>query len=448
MIAITARRLSRENFVNWMAQAVAGDPTLPRDAGAHGRKPNEVTLAWPDLKSNARPIVCVAERDLQEFFAFVSTYSTTVRPFTAYFRVMPLELIEILENADRERGNQMQIARMVAGASIADVWMAAARQAERPSNVLPLLQSSLSVVLGQSVLAGYSEAAFQWVLQEWMMTRASQSDAATGRSVEGTSIAWRLVNIATTRILPRRSLQEYGGPIASFIRDAVEAGAIRPEMLRSLSEIAGPELDLEKMLAASREERINRFNAALADLKRRGETDFRSQFLAGLMLAIAGNGSFELIRSAREFGGWLDGAATWFGICASLFEESNVLAYANSVGRRIVRDLLREDDPFDVPRADIASTELRFIGGGNADMGQLGAYARNSIEVEILPNVVTRMLSNQGDDSVGSAEQREALLRTLDELSYLASRARRMMLDRDGGERQGDLYKSKRPNRK
>ncbi|WP_035967718.1 hypothetical protein [Bradyrhizobium sp. YR681] len=405
-------------------------------------------MAWPDLKSNARPIVCVAERDLQEFFAFVSTYSTTVRPFTAYFRVMPLELIDILDNADRERGNEMQIARMVAGAGIADVWMAAARQAERPSNVLPLLQSSLSLALGQTVLAGYSEAAFHWVLQEWMTTRASRGDLATDRNVGGISVAWRLVNIATTRLLPRRSLQEYGGPIASFIREAVEARAIRPEMLRSLSEIAGPELDLEKMLAASREERINRFNAALADLKRRGEADLRSQFLAGLMLAMAGNGSFEMIRSAREFDGWLDGAATWFGICASLFDESNVLTYANAAGRRIVRDLLRQDDPFDVPRADIASTELRFVGGSSADLGQLGAYAPNSIEVEILPNVVTRLLSNQGDESGGSAEQRETLLRTLDELSYLASRARRMLLDRDGRERQGDLYKSKRPSRK
>lgn len=448
MTAVTARRLSREEFVKWMASAIAGSPTLPRGTESHGRKPNEVTLVWPDLKSDARPIVCVAERQLQEFFAFVSTYSTAVRPFTAYFRVMPLELIEILENLHRERGGQIQIAKMIAGASIADVWMAAARQAERPSNVLPLLQSSLSLALGQTVLEGYGDAAFQWVLQEWMMARVNQGGATDGRSIESIGVAWRQVGLATTKALSRRSIQEYGGPIAPFIRDAVEAQTIRPEMLRSLSEIAGPELDLEKLLVAPREERINRFNATLADLKGRGEIHFRSEFLAGLMLAIAGNGSFEMIRSAREFAGWLDGAATWFGICASLFEESNVLAYANSAGRRVVRDLLRRDDPFDLPRADIASTELRFIGGAKAEIVQLGAYAPNSIEVEILPNVVTRILANQNSDSAGDVEQREFLLRTLDEVAYLTSRARRMVMDRDGAERQGDLYKSRRPTRK
>ena len=290
MTAVTARRLSREEFVNWMASAVAGSPTLPRDTGSHTRKSNEVTLVWPDLKSGARPIVCVAESQLQEFFAFVSTYSTTVRPFTAYFRVMPLELVENLRSLDRERSNQIQIARMIAGASIADVWMAAARQSERPINVLPLLQSCLSSALGQTVLAGYGDAAFQWVLQEWMMVHVGQGGVIDGRTTESTSIAWRQVGLAATNSRSLRAFQEYGGLIASFIRDAVEAQTIRPEMLRSLSEIAGPEINLEKLLVAPREERINRFNSTLADLKRRGEVHFRSEFLAGLMLAIAGNG--------------------------------------------------------------------------------------------------------------------------------------------------------------
>jgi hypothetical protein len=358
---------------------------------------------------------------------------------------MPLELIEILEHTGRERRNEMQVARMVAGASIAEVWMAAARQAERPSYVLPLLQSSLSLALGQTVLAGYGDEAFDWVLQEWMATAGLVDVANSSRNVASNSAAWRHVYIATAS-LPRSSL--HGSPIAAFIADAIEAQSIRPDMLRSLSAIAGPDLDLAKLLVAPREERINRFNATLADLKRRGETGLQSEFLAGLMLAMAGNGSFEMIRSAREFDGWLNGAATWFGICAALFEESNVLAYANSAGRRIVRDLLRRDDPFDLPRADIASTEFRFIESGRTDIGQLGVHGPSSIEVEILPNVVTRLLASPSGQSGRNAEEREILLRTLDEMSHLANRARRVLVDRAEGERQGDLYKPRRPGRK
>ncbi|QWG20334.1 hypothetical protein KMZ68_11110 [Bradyrhizobium sediminis] len=445
MIAITARRLSREGFVNWMAEALAGIPALPRDLRTSGTKSSDVTLAWPDFQSNARPIVCVAERQLQEFFAFVSTYSTSVRPFTAYFRVMPLELLENLQHTERVRGNEMQLARMIAGASIADIWTAAARQAERPSYVLPLLQSSLSFVLGQSVLAGYDGNAFDWCMQEWIATRAGHTDAASSRSVGSIGLAWHYVHLATA--LSQKSLSSDNSSIVEFIAAAVEARSVRPEMLRPLSAIAGLDLDLVKLLGASREERISRFNATLTQLKSRGEGGLQSEFLAGLMLAIAGNGSFEMMRSAREFEGWLDGAVVWFGICAALFEESNVLAYANSAGRRIVRDLLRRDDPFDLPRADIASTELRFIQGSKMDIGQLGVHGPRSIEVEILPNVISRVLSHENSQDEGNVEGRETLLRTLDEMSYLANRARRILTDRVGEERQGDLYKSRRPNR-
>ncbi|MBR1271834.1 hypothetical protein JQ629_30555 [Bradyrhizobium sp. AUGA SZCCT0222] len=444
MIAITTRRLSREEFVNWMAEALVGNPTLPSDAGSQRAKPNDVTLAWPDFQANARPIICVPERQLQEFFAFVSTYSTNVRPFTAYFRVLPTELIESLENNRRVHGNEMQIARMVAGASLAEAWMAAARQSERPSHVLPLLQSSLSLLLGQTVLAGYDDQAFDWALNEWIAARGEGIEAVSKQNVGSSAVAWLHVHRATTA-LSRGALREFNGPIVEFIAAAVEARSIRPDMLRKLSTIAGVDLDLVKLLAASREERISRFNATIAQLKNRGEGGLKPEFLAGLMLAIAGNGSFEMLRSAREFEGWLDGAVVWFGICAALFDDSNVLVYANSAGRRVVRDILRRDDPFDLPRADIASTELRFMQGSKVDVGQFGVHGPRSIEVEILPNVVTRILSQETSQTERSPDERDILLRTMDEVSYLASRARRILTE--GSERQGDIYRSRRPGR-
>jgi hypothetical protein len=447
MNAITACRLSREEFVNWMAEALAGSSTLPRGAGPPGNRPSDVTLVWPDHRPDARPIVCIAQPQLQEFFAFVSTYSMNVRPFTAYFRLMPLELVDSLESTERQRRNEVQLARIIAGASIAEVWIAAARQAERPSHVLPLLQSSLSLVLGQSILAGYGDNAFDWALREWMTIRARQDGIVSNRNAVSSSVAWRHIQIAMTAS-SQKSRQDHNHSIVAFIAAAVEGKSIRPDMLQRLSAITGPDLDLGKILAASREERISRFNATLADLKRRGDNRLQSEFLAGLMLAMAGNGSFEMLRSAREFEGWLDGAATWFGICAALFEESDVLAYAHSAGRRLVRDLLRREDPFDLPRADIASTELQFIESSKPDVGLLGAHGPRSIEVEILPNVVTRVPSPENVQSGSNgAAGRELLLRTLDEMSYLANRARRILADGEGNERQGDLYKPRRPGR-
>ena len=92
-------------FVERLSQA------LPVTLAGGSRMPPSVTLVWPEHQSNARPIVCVASQQFQEFFAFVSTYNTSVRPYTAYFRVIPLELAGILENTGRERRNEMRLAK-------------------------------------------------------------------------------------------------------------------------------------------------------------------------------------------------------------------------------------------------------------------------------------------------------------------------------------------------
>ncbi len=373
MTMMISRRLNREEFVNWIADSSNGYPTLPLHTGRGESKSTDVTLVWPEHQSNARPIVCVAEQQFQEFFAFVSTYNTSVRPYTAYFRVIPLELAGILENTGRERRNEMRLAKMIAGASIAETWVSAARQGERLGNVILFLQSSLSSALGQVVLEGYGEPVLNWVLQEWLGARMGQPDLIRAHYSKGSEQAWRHILSATT--LSRRDLDSSAKVIAAFMANAIEAESLRPAMLRPLSELTHPEIDLGKLLAASREERISRFNATLSDLKRRSEGGLQAEFLAGLMLAIAGNGSLDMLRSTREFDGWLDGAATWFGLCAALFQESNVLSYANSAGRRIVRDLMRRDDPFGLPSADIASTELKFLQSSLSSTVLLGAHA-------------------------------------------------------------------------
>lgn len=446
MTLIAVRTLSREQFVHWMSSALSGAPSQPGDGPLGNPKSAEVVLAWPEGDRDARPIVCVAQGNFQEFFAFVSTYLGNVQPYTAYFRVLPLELIENLEHTRPDFPRSLEIAKMIAGASVAEAWLAAARNGERPSNVLPLVRSTLSSALGQCALAGYDPMAFDWVLNEWLAVRSIRADAAVGSSIEATSTAWRHVHAAVSQSR-RGTTSRLNTGIVEFLSAALDAGTINSETLRLVSRGIASGADLGSMLTASREERVGRFNALLAELKERSRSDVESEFLAGLMLAIAGNGSFEMIRSAREFQGWLDGAATWFGICAALFEESNLLGYANSVGRRMVRDLLRGPDTFGVVTADVASTELRFILSNKSDVSSLAVGGSGSIDVEILPNVVSRLVLQETGQDLQRAEEYDVMLTTLDEISRLTDRAKKR-LRRPSREEQLTLdNKPRRPNR-
>ncbi|TCQ14628.1 hypothetical protein [Rhizobium sp. PP-CC-3G-465] len=445
MTLITVRTLSREQFVHWMSLALAGAPVQPEEGLRFNAKDGEVMLAWPEGITDARPIVCLERGKFRDFFAFVSTYFGNVQPYTAYFRVLPLELLESLKHERVAFPKSLEVAKIAAGASIAEAWLGAAKNGDRATSVVPPVRSTLSSVLGQCVLAGYEPVALDWVLNEWLQIRSIGQDIAVGPSTEASSNAWQYIHAAISRNGPGR-LQ---GGIVEFLSVALDVGTINGEALHYAARATGSGVDLRSMLVASREERVGRFNKLLSEMKSRRRFGVDDEFLAGLMLAIAGNGSFDMLRSAREFEGWLDGAATWFGVCASLFEESNVLGYAHSVGRRMVRDILVESDLFGMVSADISSTELRFISSGKADLSSVIIGGSASIDVEILPNVVSRLALRGTGQAQQRVEDYEVISGALDEIVRLAERARKISRrsTRDEQPMSDSKGRSKRPNR-
>jgi hypothetical protein len=448
MTAIERVRLNREDFVTWLGKALSGAHALPRSSSSTAEKPTDVILVAPRNQMDAWPIVCIPQAQMHDLFAFVSTY-TKVRPFTAFFRVLPLEYASFFESAGEPVRPNLSLAKCVAGAAMAEAWIASARESERPKNVYPLLLASLSSALGQAVLAAYEQDLGDWIAREWVELRKQPSDPFRTQDIDGTTLAWKIMGsaIRSTKT-PLASAKALAGKdaelVLSFLTDAIASGTIKPAMLRVLTNLSSG-INLETLLAASREDRINRFNEAISEFKRRSDRGLRSEFVAGLMLAIAGNGSFDLLRSAREFDGWLDGATTWFGICAALFEESNLLTYGNSAGRRLVRDIMVRGSPFDPPRADINSCEYRFLSFGEAV--QATSHAPNSLDVELAPGVLSRISSAPTENSDQRRDQAEMLLRSLDEASYLVDRARQAALGLTDGERQGSLYKPSRKTR-
>lgn len=435
MTAVERVRLNREDFVGWLGKALSGPAALPRTSSVGSEKPTDVTLAVPRNESGSWPVICIAQAQMHDLFAFLSTYAK-VRPFSAFFRVLPLELISVLEGRSAAGENDFALAKCVAGAAMAEAWIASARESDRLKNAFPVLLASLSSALGQAVLARYDQAAIDWVLTEWTELRKQPDDPFRAQDLEGPNVAWRIVSSAVGN--PAGDVGADASAIASFLSSALAAGAIRSDLLGQLASLSAG-VDFAALLAASREERINHFNEFVADLKRRSDRGLRAQFVGGLMLAIAGNGAFDQLRSAREFEGWLDGATTWFGICAALFDESNVLSYGNSAGRLMVRDLVTRDDPFRPPQADMNSSEYRFL--TFTDALQSSTHTPNAIDIELLPNVMSRISAASYQDGNVRREDVEMILRTLDEAGYLIDRARHVAIGFGDGERQGSLYK-------
>ncbi|QRF67789.1 hypothetical protein [Ponticoccus alexandrii] len=448
MNVIEKVRLNREEFVNWLGKSLSGPQVLPRSSISTIKKPSDVVLVGPENQMDASPIVFIPQEQMHDFFAFVSTY-TNVRPFTAFFRVLPLEFAPVFENSSEPARQSRIVGKCVAGAAMAEAWVASSRGSERPRNVYPLLLSTLSSALGQAVQRGYDSALVDWIAHEWVEMRGQSADPNLSQDLSGIKNAWSIMGLATS---PAKSLiardKEISAKeakiIVGFLSAAIEVGSIKPEMLRALAPLS-PVIDLEKLLSASREERISSFNRVILNFKERGDRGLKAEFVAGLILAISGNGSFDLLRSAREFDGWLEGATTWFGICAALFEDGSLLTYGNSAGRRFVRDLVIRDAPFEEPRGDINSTEYRFLLLSGVD--QFSSSVPNSLDVEIVPGVLSRVTSEPEEKSAERRYHAEELFKSLDEARYIIDRARHAALSFAEIGRAGSRYRAPRSTR-
>lgn len=85
-----------------------------------------------------------------------------------------------------------------------------------------------------------------------------------------------------------------------FLSVALDVDTINGEAPRHAARVTDSRVDLRSMLVASREEGVGHFNALLSELKNRSRLRVEDEFLAGLMLAIVGNGSFEMLRSGQR----------------------------------------------------------------------------------------------------------------------------------------------------
>jgi hypothetical protein len=406
---------------------------VPRD--------NNITLILPrefEINRDAIPIVAVPENQMRDFFAFTGTYVTTFRPYTAFYHVVPSETIHHLEGRESRVGDKsLSIARLVAGSALAELHLRASDQGSDLS-ALKGISSTLSASLGQALLAGYSLDSIDWIFQQWQAVQRPRDDTMESRgSLTATLAIWSVIfSIFVDSDLhqdpPTRA-------IARFISVSLENGSIdRRSLFTLFGEFPGT-TDFDALLAAPREDRIKIFN----DYVISGEhsTDrFSYAFMAGLLLAISGNGSFDYLKSARNLMKIAPAAIIWFGICGALFNETNVLTTSNGIGRRLIRDLSRQGDIFDNPVADINSIEYQILIREKITISDLPKLDSDGINIELIPQVNTYVHHLRGGEVQIGREQTEALFEELREIEFFLDQARKR-ISAINSSRQPDLFK-------
>lgn len=444
MSEFTFTLLSRDEFLDWLGGARSPSPAQPDDAGGRGGQERQVTLLCKGGSESppARPIIAVPMGEMAEFFAFTATYVATYKPFSAFHRVIPLEMTNGLANRRLLDAAKIEpFAKLIAGGVLAEHFLRRRSRGEGAfGSSLIAAKATLSATLGSAVIAGYEPTVLAWISDQWSLLNRTEAASFEPHTTTDILAIWSLLFSAIRNETNPSDFQ--GNPsakaVSTFLRSAIQVG-VTADILRGVRRGVRGDVDPEQMLVASREDRIRSFNRFVATMGDRASDGLEEPFMAGLLLAIVGNGSFDMLRSARELAERSPTAIIWFGICAALFQESNVLTTANCLGRRISRDLRGASDPFDRPRADLGSLEYQAMMREADTLDQLVSENSNALCIEILPDAVTYITRGSIDRDGRSAEEYHLMAESFREIRFVVDRVARR-IDRTGDYRQRELY--------
>ena len=436
--------LTRNEFLDWIAggfERISSSET-PRK---RTRGKDDVDIVW--MKGRDHPIVSVDSGSLNEFIAFTSTYISSLRPFSAFFHVVSSEMVdEVHENNDLTSTKVANLSKIVAGGALAEAFLRG-RASGSGAAYLQSMRSSLSGCLGSALIVGYSPFAMIWLTDHWNSVHVTpETPQASHKLSREVSSIWALVCASFHSAGKLIRLRESGATaaISQFLVEAVELDSVSSEMLQKLGQDLGLSIDLAEVLSAPRERRIALFSDFVSELKGQQTDAVLTTFVAGLLLAIAGNGSFEMLRSAQKLTESSPAAVVWFGICAALFRESNVLTVEGCVGRRFARDLRVHRSPFDEPECDLSVFEYQMLLREPASLDQIPSTSADQFSLELLPNVLTYTPKRQRARESATLVEAQILRASLQDVQVVLNRVQRRLgplLD----SAQPDLFSERNP---
>lgn len=411
--------LSRQEFVEWL-----GGSYIPRAASGLGdryRSEGNIRLVWeldagpPSVKNV--PLISIQRLHLKDFFAFTSTYVSTFSPLSAFFRIVPDDILhEVLSSHEGKSGSR--IPDEFIGITIAEAYAQTGGSVgiEKLSIQAGLATISSSVIA--AIASGYQAPRLETVIECWSSARELLANEKARLSADAISPFWA----ALSRAIFDRSKSDFGyqpyGRAIEFVRQqlvqgfSVNAGAWReltrdlPEELRALAD--------ERNVA--REEQVRKIDT-VSDLlieSSRVEPLIR-EIVAGFLIARLSGGSFEYLRFCDPFLEKLPRTVLWFGLFASLQRDSNIMSIGDCLGRRLAQKVFSFSGPFSPPVCDIGYFELEAFRIDHVHSPKFRTDNQNIILVELLPGVVARYRTSReaSGHMPGAAKTDKALLNQL-----------------------------------
>ncbi|HCF4203288.1 TPA: hypothetical protein NID94_002298 [Pseudomonas aeruginosa] len=420
----------RKDFVSWLGEKLAIASKVKALKGdLLDVRGGEVLLVWskkPSNKGEDAPLVVVPDSDLVDFFAFVSTYVGTYRPFSAFFNVVGLGVARRIFS--KGQGVSLDVLSRLVSVVIAEAYV---QIGGKRSSVSEVPVSACFGTFSDAVmqLAAYDsrEDSIDELADRWLEARSLLGGETLALPVEETVGFWKLLLNGLSLGDNGHSLLQEPSEYAAvdFLYSVLVRGAADSSVWRVLTENLPQTRAALDVMDGSKEGRIRAFDEAVIELLK---AELPSQnvrsLIVGYLAAKVGGGSFQYMPLAYDLSSRFKTAPLWFAVFSAFTLGSDYLSIGDCLGRRLVRERKRSVDFWAGSDSDISLDELRVIPVDDGGVPRTRRLRQSTIEVEIFPKVVATFRIGRRK----SIDDRDAALMSRNrEIRYLLDKASKLL---------------------
>lgn len=338
-------------------------------------------------------IIGVESGKVRDFLAWVWTYVPDFRPLTAYVRVLDASEMQFAEESS-SKPSLAGLEEACLGLILTEAVTYIESAPDRQPNVTPLacastFSNAMARALALSKRSGAKDE-YQHIMGNWLKARSLTQQRQLRLGTAELGLPWKVL----LRLYDQdRNGSDSGGGedeiyrICRELMQESETGSATWDTLsrkyplfdRAWSEMQGP-----------REKRVTFFEdsiSSLAELRRQGPE--LPGFFCGFLASQIGPGTLDYIPLLAPHLSQFPTAIIWYGLCSGLQHRGSIYAFSFGLGRRVLREVLREETILQSPQSDIALAELEVMTASDAANAEFRTGAQGLLEIEIVPMVTT-----------------------------------------------------------
>lgn len=332
----------------------------------------------PDDHWRLPDVLLTADGAERDWLAWLVNFAPSVRPFTAYCRVVEASAyVRLAESFQRPNLGRLDAACV--GLVLGEVLSA---EGVLSGLSEPLTASACASALSFALvraLALYRRppTSDQELAEKWTVVRqlTRQRDRGFGWS-EAVSVVDALRSIRDGIRGSDRAVVRACQELADRGQVTLEGGAFGSRVIEAAHAMTG-----------TREERVAVFERTLAEMLG-ADGSGENAFAIGYLASRINPGTLTHAALVAPALSRYPSAMMWYGVCAGLAEETKILVEFGGVGHRLLRELLSDEAFPGRPRADVSANELEvLLASERAD--EFPVYSPSQLSVELVPGVST-----------------------------------------------------------